>query len=402
MAKIQGWYYDQQLRSPLTSVTLHANKWWQESTSEDGKTSGQFINWKQIGDNDNGFGKRGGKCDDDVFTRAPLKNQDGTSTNLDGCGYGLDPICTSLLQEDFSVSISNTWSEFGGDPIGETWNSLRGPLSGIAKPLINSINELFSNNDEAMADENSNRGRFSKLLERAVDWAHRKYDRIVDNNDIDIVSFLNKAIVTQGTRFSYYGGTGISFGGLGMKFTIFPKYDGETFIEVPEQVEKLYPYFIGQMESFEDATGINGDEDDGSFQGQVANKCFMFQKPPGGYLTEMFDIDITQEGTLKLKIGGYYEINNLVCSDIMLNFSKNMVKNPTNNTISPLFCDVAINLRASTKYTDRKLKDFISGNGKMKDFTKEINKSIEENLDAERKELDNLLKIDKPTYIIDH
>ena len=57
MTKFRGWYYDKQLDSPLTSVTLHSNLWW------DGKT---FINWNKI-DGDNGFGNNSNKCDLDNY-----------------------------------------------------------------------------------------------------------------------------------------------------------------------------------------------------------------------------------------------------------------------------------------------------------------------------------------------
>lgn len=382
MSKIKGWYYDQQLDSPLTSVTLHANKWW------DGN---KFINWDQIKDKDNGFGPNHGKCDRDKYERL-------IETEKNACGYGLDPICTSILNEDFNIAISNTWSEFGGDPVGEMWNNIRGPWSAMAKQVGPLLDTLFEKNEASINNGDAGKSKFSKILSGAIEWIHDKKTRYIDGN-IDVVSFLNKALVTQGTRFTYYGGTGIGFGNLGMKFTVFPKWENGKFIEAQEQVEKLYPYFIGQMESFEDATGIGADENSGPLK-QMANKCFMFQKPPGGYLTEMLSIDKIQEGTLKLKIGSYYEISNLVCADVMLNYSRNMVKNPINHTVSPLFCDVNIALRPSTKYSDEMLRKFIGGVEANKTSIKGI---IEKNLRNEKDTISS--KVDSregPTYIIDY
>lgn len=390
MAKVRGWYYDKQIDSPLTSATLHANMWWNER-GNGGK--GEFINWDKIS-GDNGFGSHRNECDRDKYETL-------IGTVPDACGYGIDPICTSILNEDFNIAISNTWSEFGGDPIGEMWNNLRGPMSGVARPIIDSINTLFENNRIAKQNSGEDISKLREWLQNAVDWVHGKLDTS-RFREADIVSFLNKALVTNGTRFTYYGGTGIAFGNLGMKFTIFPKWENNQFLDVQNQVTKLYPYFIGQMESFEEATGVGESKEGDSFlvgtAKDAANRCFMFQKPPGGYLTEMSGIDLIQKGTLKLKIGSFYEITNLVCSDVMLNFSKNMVKNPTNQEISPLFCDVNITLRPSTKYSDKMLRAFVGGSDEAKKSMKQV---IKQNLIDEKKKLTSSIGTPNPTYMID-
>ena len=384
-SKIKGWYYDRQLESPLTSATLHANMWWSEKDKK-------FINWDQVKNNssyDYTFGDNPGKCDTDYY-----KSILGLAKNT--CGYGIDPICTSILNEDFNIAISNTWSEFGGDPIGETWNNLRGPMSGAVKPLIEAMETLFKKNKEVReANDNGDAafGKVSGWISDAANWLSGQYDKI-KNKDVDVVSFLNKALITNGTRFSYYGGTGVNFGNLGMKFTVFPKWDKNgKLIEVPTQVEKLYPYFIGQLESFKDATNMKDDNSNSvSYKEGVKealNTCFMFQKPPGGYLTEMSGIDLIQQGTLKLKLGGFYEIANLVCSDIMISYSKNMVKNPENQELSPLFCDISITLRPSTKYSDIMLRKFVGGSTSLRNT---MTNTVKNHLEIEEtKILDNLL-----------
>lgn len=109
----------------------------------------------------------------------------------------------------------------------------------------------------------------------------------------------------------------------------------------------------------------------------------MWQSPPNDYKAEIFDIDETQEGTLKLKLGCQYELANLLCSDVMLNFSKSMVKNPFDNSVSPLFCDMALNLRPSTKFTDASLKKFVGGltnSGQAKESLKDLNEELRDNL----------------------
>lgn len=380
MSNLKGWYYDKQLNSPLTSVTLHANMWWDGGEKK-------FINWDQI-EGENGFGKNGGDCDTDEYSTilgyAP-----------EACGYGLDPICTSILNEDFSVAISNTWSEFGGDPIGQAWNDLRGPLSGVSSAFVNAGKTLLGLNEKTLNESNRGETQLSTLahgLSNIVYKGGRKVIEFAEGHDIDVVSFLNKALITNGTRFSYYGGTGVGFGNLSMKFTVFPKWENKKFIEVTKQVTQLYPYFIGQLESFEEATNLKTDENDFSYPGMakyMANTCFWFQKPPGGYQTEMKDVDIIQKGTLKLKIGHFYEIPNLLCSDIVLNFSKNMVKNPETDGFSPLFCDVSVTLRPSTKFTDRTLRAFVGGNVSSKNALARLASS---RLSDERTKVDDLIK----------
>ena len=371
MAKIKGWYYDRQLDSPLTSATLHANTWWD-------KKNKKFVNWDNMGHNtDNGFGKHGDKCDRDLY--------ETINGAVEGaCGYGLDPICTSILSEDFNVAISNTWSEFGGDPIGELWNNFRGAVAGTTKALRENLNTLIENNKKAR-ESGETLGTWATMVSNGVEYLGNK-------SQFDIVSFLNKALVTNGTRFTYYGGTGIAFGNLGMKFTVFPQWKDNQFLEVPEQVEKLYPYFIGQIEDFEETTGIGSN----TMTGDIANKVFKFQRPPGDYMAEMNSIDKIQRGTLKLKIGSFYEISNLVCSDVMLNFSKNMVKNPITQMVSPLFCDINITLRPSTKFSDIMLKKFVGGSNSARNSVRNI---IKDNLTNEQMKLRS--SIENQTYIID-
>ena len=317
----------------------------------------------------------------------------------------MDPICTSILNEDFSVAISNTWSEFGGDPIGQAWNDLRGPLSGVTKVARDAIKLLYDKNKETR--EKVTRGEkelgiVANAISKVIDRTGEKVIKFENGKEIDIVSFLNKALITNGTRFSYYGGTGISFGNLSMKFTVFPQWENKQFIEVPKQIEKLYPYFIGQIESFEEVTGLGRDPEGtmtpGGMFKEAANTCFLFQKPPGGYETEMKDVDIIQKGTLKLKIGNFYEIANLVCSDVMLNYSKNMVKNPITKEVSPLFCDVNITLKPSTKFSDKSLRKFVGGNVEAR---RAMQKIIKENLDREKSSIKTEVNKKYPTYIID-
>ena len=97
-----------------------------------------------------------------------------------------------------------------------------------------------------------------------------------------------------------------------------------------------------------------------------------------------------------MEIGSFYEITNLVCSDIMINFSRNMVKNPKNNIISPLFCDIAITLRPSTKYSDKMLRKFVGGS---KSGRRALETVINNNLETEKIKRDSAINTQR--YVID-
>ena len=79
-----------------------------------------------------------------------------------------------------------------------------------------------------------------------------------------------------------------------------------------------------------------------------------------------------------LRFGAYYAITNLVVENANFNFSKQMTKNPNPNAselLSPLYCDVTIQLRPATKYSDKSLKEFVLSRGSttlIADLTKEL------------------------------
>ena len=91
------WFYDDQLNNRLTSISLHVN------TVYDGK------NWKWA------------------------------SGNVDAGGYFKTPICRSVLNEDFNVSIANSWSDLGGDPISGMVNDVMHAAAPYADAINNAL-----------------------------------------------------------------------------------------------------------------------------------------------------------------------------------------------------------------------------------------------------------------------
>lgn len=350
---LSGFYYDIQLDNPFTMCSLHPNRIF------------------KVDENN----KKG------VWVSVPADEQDEDDKENDNVKekYRKKPLCQSIFNEDFNVSIANNWSDFGGDPIGEMWNNLK-PLAPYAAQLVSSLNTMMEQQkDVDRKHPEVNSSYTARALKYIVRQMSKVTSKDANGNTLNdrkdpasvtnsaVVDYLNRSLVVQGTRFSYYSGTGVSFGNLSMKFTVFPKWDKDgKFITVNSQINELYPYLIGR---YVPAEPDMEDKDSAAFI-----KDFIgWQMPPGGFASDMKNVDNVQCGTLKLKLGAYYYLNNLVCNDATFNFSKQMVKNPQSFIIggnlqedmfSPLYCDVTLTLRPATKYSDQKLREFATGQGR--------------------------------------
>lgn len=326
MYNSRGFYYDNQLKNELISVSLHVN-----TVTEDGG-----ITWKDAG---------------------------GV---LDSEGYKMEPLFRSLLIEDYQTAISNSWSEFGDDAIGNLFNQFKpyAPYIGHLRDALKEMNAteeaMKASGDAAMSTY------FGRIMDKVTDVMQG-----VANEGANI---LNRSLIAQGARFSYYGGTGVGFGNLTMKFTVFANWgdDGE-FKTVDSQLQPIYPYCFGKYVKFLDENGqVTGTQDKNlnannldipsSFQNTI-NEFFGWQLPPAGFEAQVTDVDVVQKGTLKLKFGAFYAIDNLVVSDAQFNFSKQMVKvwKDGENDLSPLYCDVTLTFKPASKFTDNKLLKFING-----------------------------------------
>ena len=341
--KLSGWYYDLQLENRLTSATLHPNK----------ELSG--TEWVDVtGEKDPDYDK-----------------------------YGKNPICRAIITEDFNVSVANSWSEFGGDMLGQMWESIK-PLAPYADAAKQMIHSAVQDYDKASPEAKA------KINESTVSRTLAKVMTAIDNNlqnpksGIDITDYLNRALVVQGTRFSYYSGSGTSFGNLMMKFTLFPTFNGTEYITVDKQVDKILPYCIGKY-----VTGTDGLQVDNETKNIIDN-MIGWQKPPGGFKANVKNVDIIQEGTLMLRFGAYYAITNLVVENATFNFSKQMTKKPdptlSGDILSPLYCDVTIQLRPATKYSDKSLKEFVLSRGSTKtlqEVQNDLKKVLQSNLSVD-------------------
>lgn len=314
MSELSGWYYDLQTDytgpGRLTCLTLHP------STEES-----DDIDWPSRKNGD----------EDDTF-------------------YSSDPIAVALVNEDFQISIANTWSEFGGDPIGSLWESIR-PLAPYAGYAEKCMDDAIRNYDDAKRSGLIKEGSLSEQIGSFVKEAYNEVKKATGGKGAS--SYLNAALVAMGTRFSYYSGTGINFGSMVMKYYILPKWEeGKKFTSVTEQAEKLFPYVVGHLMLNEKKT----DDPD---------KLIAWQMAPGGFKSDYRHINTKQKGTLLLKYGGLYSVNNLVVEQANFVFSKQAVKQPNTSVgghdqdYSPLFCEVTLQLKPASKFSDDKLKEFI-------------------------------------------
>ena len=136
----------------------------------------------------------------------------------------------------------------------------------------------------------------------------------------------------------------------------------------------ILPYVIGEFKNVDEIPG-----DAGKFVQQYAS----WQLPPGGFTADIKNVDNVQSGTLRLRIGVRYAIENLVISGAQFNFSKTMVKNPESSDITnddylvPLSCDVILNLKPATKSSRKSLERFVFGDASKKyreDYLKDMEK----------------------------
>lgn len=383
--EISGFYYDIQKSNPLQRVTLHAN------TKPPTKDYEDWPAWSSTS----------GVNSDFYLLREKDLDPDESGKNA----YGAMPICSSILQEDFNISIANTWGDFvGGQQLEGLWSQLKAfePYANFTSENINTLGSNLSNylrdNPNALLNNVTDADKVSKFFNKASDISNK------------IGSVLSRQLVVQGTRFKYYAGTGIAFGNLSMRFTLFAdhvpqlvydkankklKIGGYKFQTVDEQLSPLLPYAIGKFVNLLDdenghsaATAILGNNIPENTK-KIINEWLGWQMTPGGFRADLKQIDEIQKGTLMLKIGPFYRLKNLVIQDIQLNYSKQVAKyviiesgKPKLKTC-PLYCDVNITLSPAGKYSNNMLGEFVMGRSSdnsahIKQIEKDINDSLKD------------------------
>ena len=370
MSKLSGWYYDihqdWQGINRLTTVSLHANSYYKKADS-----------W--------GYSPKTGAAATDEKMREPgtdTGRDDGHNPDFDEDGYYVEPICTCVLQEDFQITVQNQWTDMGEDNAGRFINSLRvnlAPFAGTITEGLKTMETKYENLSDR--DKRELEGTIAgQILQPMISWLNKN---VVGDND-RLAKYLNSAILVEGSRFSIYQGSNINFNNMSMKFVVIPKWDPETgiFISVTDQLKDLYHYFFGEFVSIDKEV-----VSDTKLRSRIT-----WQRPPAGYQADMSQLDATQKGSLKLKIGGNYSICNVVVEAAQLVFSKQMVKNPRvvheklmnptgdvsgSEYLTPLSCEVTLTLRPCTRYSDRTLLNIVQGAGMNAEKEMLANKMLE-------------------------
>ena len=402
-SKMCGFYYDVQMSNPLLTATLHTNTYLADKPGGDpisfdedpyhtfAKDKFHWEFWKKTEDKED-------------LTKGKVHCLPALTANYsDFYGkinpserYRAKPLITSILTEDFQVEVGNTWGDTGGQTGLEAgFNKLKA-TGASAKDIAHYLKKITDKiNEYTDKDENGNPvgllGKANKKAGNLVDW--------VKNSGVDT---LNSALITQGTRFSYYGGTTTTFGNLTMRFTLFADWvhDGSEWIfkSVHDQLREIYPYAVGKYHPLKANTtdavtnlGVSNSTVLGTTEvvDDTLATYFGWQQPPAGYQSDIKSLDACQKGTLRLVLGGYYTAENLIINGMSINFSKIMTKIPPNaksNTVkiasvqgkeikhdnyetkrvgelTPLYADVTISLRPASSYSDTSIIKFSSNMG---------------------------------------
>ena len=352
---VNPFYYDQQLKDRRLTITLHPNA-------------------KYVGGDWKPFSK------EECFDMNVLKTNKENSTDEEFL-YRLKPIATAIASEDFMVSISNSWTEFGKtNPLEEMYNNIKPYAATVAALADSKVGEAISNYDYANSSADSVKG-----IGKVIGLAKKAGEAIGFTGGADqLADMLNRQITVQGTRFAYFSGSTSSFGNLSMKFTVFSDWilDGNDyrFITCYEQLEELYDY---SMSKYKDVSGddgiggmikdvsgaivdsLGGDKVEAEKQArEFVERHFKWQMPPGGFRADLKSVDNVQRGTLKLRINDMYTLENLVITSMNVSYSRIPCKHPLESEqgkIIPLYADVVLNFQPATVYTDTALRAFVEG-----------------------------------------
>lgn len=326
-----GFYYDSQLENPYLSISLHANT---KINSE-----GKWEAWP--GDH----------------LEAVYKGNEWSKC------YGADPIARCIMPEDFSYSISNNFSDYnGGNPIESAFESIK-PYAPILEAFSKGAGEAVKSVEDSNYFGSSAAQGLTNLLKKSGDLFGAAS------------GYLNRGLLVQGTRFTYYNGTEFNFNNLEMKFLVFSDYVKQNgvwkFQSVEDYIKTLQPYVMGIYSKYSaeliEKLGLNEGEEPSEFRTNVRNfisEYVGFQDPPGGFSMDTKNLDNTLKGTLRLNIGGTWAIENLVIKNMNVNMSRVQAKDPTvpGGTV-PLYAEVILQLTPVCKLVDTGYRNILDHNG---------------------------------------
>ena len=335
-----GFYYDAQLSNPLLTATLHTNTYIanlpKNSVSDPYETHEPFS-WKLWKPTKEGEKELVSEGKVDCLEPITYHYSLAYSENPSAC-YRRKPLITAILTEDFMVQVGNSWGDAGGmTSIEQAFNQAKG-MAAHSKEIGGGI-ELLSDSIKNLTSDPKT------FIGKGVNWVN---ENILEKfkGDGKHTDRLNSALITQGSRFSYYGGTQTTFQNLTLRFTIFADWVYDeirgrwVFKTVHEQLREIYPYAIGKYDPIDlgagDFAASKSKNETLIKAAETADKVFSsffgWQSPPGGFQSDIRSLDACQKGTLRLVLGGFYTAENLLIDGMSVNFSKTMTKIPPNVT----------------------------------------------------------------------
>lgn len=269
--------------------------------------------------------------------------------------YNTLPIVKAIISEDFQIAAANQWDENTiMDEATQLFNSVKG-LSPYIDYFANKGKEISQRGQEADINGNTTGDSVARLVNDGVGW--------LSNAAQKVTPYLNRALVIQGSRFSYYNGTSVGFGNMTMKFTLFSDWVDGKWMSCIDKLKGptgpgccygLLDYCLGKYVEWSQDT----DKD------KEFNQFVGWQLPPGGFKPDLKNVDNIQDGTLLLIIGDMYAIPNLVVQDAQFTFSKQIMKYPKSTSeidLFPMYCDVQLTLKPAAKYTDQTFMKALDG-----------------------------------------
>ena len=333
----RGFYYDSQLEDPFLSISLHPN------TYKDGNE------WKVY----------------ELKDSLTPTTTDDENNKYDR--YSKTPIARCIMTEDFVYSINNNWTDYnGGNAIEAMFDNLK-PWAPIlakgAKGLAEGLKSMGGTNNFGSAFVAASTGVGEKLI-----------DLLRKGSD-----YLNRALMVQGTRFSYYSGSSVNFNNMELKFIVFSDWVNGKFQSVEDYIKNLHQYVFGEYNAVMTNTGIDViDKNIGNYIG--------FQSPPGGFTMDTQQIEknglnVILKGTMRLNIGGKYAISNLLIKNMTVNLSKTQAKNPTleGGTV-PLYAEITLQLGPACMVVNQGFEKIITHAGVQKDIIDPMKKVYEKEL----------------------
>lgn len=324
----QGFYYDTQLNDPYLSISLHANT----EISE----SGEWVKWSGE-------------------TLEPIGGED--RGEWAAC-YGVTPLARSIMSEDLSYSVANNFQDFsGGNPIEGLFNTF--------KPYAPVLGKFGANLKEA-TELSKNSGNNGSGLVGAINKVAGKASELMSG----VGNYLNKALMIQGTRFSYYNGTEFNFNNMEMKFIVFSDYVHDPngggyyykFQSAEDYLKKLQPYVMGLYNPFSadflQNTGLQGDAK------KFISDYVGFQDPPGGFTCDTKNLNNCLKGTVRLNFGSTWAIDNLVIKNMNVTLSKVQAKHPDKvGATVPLYAEVTLSFAPASKFVDTDYSNILGHSG---------------------------------------